>query len=312
MDFKARISLWARHIWVRYRRVIIIGFVVWFIVFVINQMVKNRPILNVLDNTFNPDFSVITDDEVPSGYQTQIKKVMDDYINYCNNKNYDEAYALLTDDCKSYLYSNRIGEFKTYVDTLFKTPKIYHYQNFSNTDNYYIYDVTIMDDIGATGTTGNYDTHIEKFTFVRQKDGKFKVSTNDFIRTVKLDKQQEDENIIVKVQSYNQSYNKIEYIVTIINRTDKYLVLADGTLGMEITLNLNGEKRSATNLSNAEVVIQPGQSDVYSLIFDKYFDDNKPPRELNFNSVRLLEKYESYVDDTVSIADKYYSFNFIF
>ena len=155
MDFKGRITLWLRHFWVKYRRAVLVGFVVWLIIFIINQMYKANPTMFSLTNTFTPDVAIITDDELPVSYTEQIKKTMDEYIQHCNKKEYQDAFDMLSDDCKSYLYSNSILVFESYVNRLFTTPKIYNYQLFSNFDNYYIYDVTVLEDIGATGTSGN-------------------------------------------------------------------------------------------------------------------------------------------------------------
>lgn len=309
MDFKAKITLWLRHFWVKYRRVVLVIFLGWLIIFLINTILKNNRPDKALKSTYNPDVAIITDNSAPSRYQEKIKTTMDEYVKHCNNKEYEEAFALLTDDCKEYLFDNNIIMFQQYVDNLFKNRKIYNYQSFSNFDSHYIYDVTILDDIGATGTSGDYSTYTEKFTFVRQSDGNFKISTGDFIRKVTVNKQLEDNNMIVKLNSYYQSYNKVSYDITIINRTDKYLDIADGTMGAEITLNVNGDKRTATNLSNAEVVIRPGASDTFTLIFDKYFDDKKNATQINFNCVRLLENYDGTNADTATSSDQYYSFN---
>lgn len=309
MDFKSKITLWLRHIWVKYRRLVLVIFIGWLIIFMINMIIKNRRPQVVLKNTYDPDTAVITNDNAPTRYQDKIKAAMDEYIKHCNNKDYNSAFDLLTDDCKDYLYGNSLVRFQNYVDSLFKSKKIYNYQAFSIFNGYYIYDVTILDDIGATGTTGNYDTFTEKYTFSRQNDGSFKISTGDFIRKVSINKQLEDENMIVKLDSLYQSYSKIDYELTIINRTDKYVDIADGTMRGEVTLNVNGEKRTAVNLTNAEIALRPGQTESYSLIFDKYFDDSKTATQINFNCVRLLENYDGTSEDTTSQADKYYSFN---
>ena len=309
MDFKSRITLWLRHFWVKYRRLVLVIFIGWLIIFMINTILKNRPKQEVLKKTGDKDTAIITDNKAPARYQDKIKTVMDNYIKYCNEKDYQAGFDLLTDDCKEYLFDNNVIMFQKYVDKLFDTKKIYNYQSFSNFDGHYIYDVTILEDVGATGTTGNYDPYTEKFTFIRQNDGDFRIATGDFIRKVKVDKQFEDKNIIVKLDYYYQSYSKIDYEITVINRTDKYIDIADGTVGSEVTLNVNGDKRTAVNLTNAEIVIRPGATEKFSLIFDKYFDDTKKATQINLNCVRVLENYDGSSSDTTTSAEKYYSFN---
>ena len=115
--------------------------------------------------------------------------------------------------------------------------------------------------------------------------------------------------MIVKLLQLNQSYNKSEYMLTIINRTDDYIVIADNTVGREVTLNINGDKRTATNLTGGEIVLKPGETETYALIFDKYFDDGKDASEINLNSVRLIDNYGLDMPDTTTGSKKYYSFN---
>ena len=57
------------------------------------------------------------------------------------------------------------------------------------------------------------------------------------------------------------------------------------------------------------MVLKPGATDSFSLIFDKYFDDTKKATQINLNCVRILENYDGSSEDTTTSAEKYYSFN---
>ena len=92
MDFKSKITLWLRHIWVKYRRLVLVIFIGWLIIFMINMIIKNRRPQVVLKNTYDPDTAVITNDNAPTRYQDKIKAAMDEYIKYCTGGKSDAIY----------------------------------------------------------------------------------------------------------------------------------------------------------------------------------------------------------------------------
>ena len=239
-------------------------------------------------NTYSPDTPIMDNgDEVPEKKKENINKTIDAFINYCNNKQYQYAFDMITKDCKEYIYSNKLEEFITYVDTVFNTKKIYNVQNYSNVDDVYIYDVNILDDILATGTTGGYQTHKEKFTLI-EEDGILKISNQGYIGKKTFSNITSEDNYTkVKVLYKNMSYDREEYAVEVTNKTDGYIVLANGIAENEITLNLGDQSRTALDVINNPIIIPPGKTYSYFLLFDKFYDDGKNPKELNFNLIRV-------------------------
>ncbi len=308
MNLNARITMAIRNFFKKYGRIIVIAFVIWLIIFVINQYLKNRPRESQLINTYSPDNPVIDDGgSVPTAYRKTVKDTIDNFFKYCNSKNYEQAYNLLTEDCKEYLYGD-LELFKEYVDNIFTTAKIYNLQNYSNVDDIYIYDIVITDDIEVTGTTGGYEPYKEKIA-VRKENNSFKISNQGFIRTQEYNKVAEDDYLRVTVNSKDMSYRKEGYNVTITNKSDKYIVLVDNSVNTEVTLNLGDQKRKVSNYSNATIIINPNSTEDVVLIFDKFYDDGKEPTELSLESVRVLENYEIDMENTSGLAERMYSFN---
>ncbi len=309
MNFNARFILTIRKFFKKNGKIIIIGLVIWAIVIIVNNYIKNLPKTISLKNTYTPDIAVITSDSVPSQYENKIKETIKQYFDYCNTKEYQLAYDMLTDDCKTYLYGNDVQYFKNYIDEIFTTNKIYNIQNFSNVKSTYIYDINILDDIGATGTSGDYKIYKEKLSMTKDGDN-FKISNNGYIENDELNLSSEDNYLKMKVISKDVSYKKEAYNVEIKNKTDSYLIISDNTIGEEVTLNLgNSDKRTASNLTNAEVVLKPGETENFVFIFNKYFDDGNTPTEINLNTVRLLNLYSGESQNTTSDATKVVSFN---
>lgn len=309
MNLNGRITIAIRNFFKKYGRIILIVFVIWLIIFLINQYLKKFPKEASLINTYAPDSPIIDDGgSVPKKYVETINQTVETYFNYCNTKNYEQAYNMLTDQCKEYLYGNDISLFQEYVDSIFTQSKIYNLQNYSNIEDTYVYDLVILDDIESTGTTEGYEPYKEKIA-LRKEDNDFKISNQGFIESITYNKVAEDENLKVTVKSKDVSYTREGYNVTITNKTDKYIVLVDNTLNKEITLNLGDQKRGAVNYSNASLVLDPGETTKEVFIFDKFYDNQKDPIEISLEDVRILDEYTETNEDTAGTASRMYSYN---
>lgn len=265
-------------------------------------------------NTYEPDSPIIDDtDAISKSTATKIKETVKAYIECCNNKDYEGAYSCLTDDCKRYVYNNDIENFKTYVDNVFATQKTYSLQNYSNLNKVYVYNLTIIDDMEATGTTGSdngegsYDKYQEKIALTKV-DGEFKIANDNFIQTVELGYTSEDDFMKITIESKDVSYSLEGYNLTIQNKTNGYIILSDYTVNDEVQLNVGGELRKALNLANSQFYVGPGETREISFIFRKYFDSSRTPTELRLNAIRLLKTFEG-TEDTTQSAVKVYSMN---
>ncbi len=309
MNINSRITMAIRNFFKKYGRIIIVVAIIWLIIFIINQYLKRIPKEISMINTYAPDTAIIDDGgNVPKKYVDTINQTVEKYFNYCNNKNYEQAYNMLTSQCKEYLYGNDLSIFKEYVDSIFTQTKIYNLQNYSNVDNVYVYDLIILDDIEATGTTEGYEPYKEKIT-LRKENNEFKISNQGYIESKTYNKYAEDENLKVTVKSKDVSYTREGYNVTLTNKTDKYIVIVDNTLSKEITLNLGDQKRGAVNFSNASLVLRPGETRKEVFIFDKFYDDQKDPTTICLEDVRILDEYKETNLDTAGTANRMYSYD---
>ncbi len=296
MNINAKVMLAIRNFFKKYGKIILIIFIVWLGVFLVNMYLKNKPKEIKLSNTYNPDNPILDEGEtVPTKIKQTANNQIDKYFNYCNIKDYASAFSMLTDGCKEYLYNNDVNQFKEYIDEIFTTSKIYNLQNYSNTDNIYIYNMKILDDITATGTSKGYNVYQEKIV-IHDDNNELKISNQGYIGKNEIEKSTEDDYMKVKVLYKNMSYAKEEYTLEIRNRTENYLLISDNLGGDQITLNVGSQLRTALNTTNTNVIILPGEVRKITLLFDKYYDDNKTPSQINFNNVRILGNFNGNED----------------
>lgn len=298
MKWDARLRVALHEFWIRHDKQIISIAIIWLIIIIINQVFKNRVTEKELVNTYTPDLAIITDNEVPKKKQDTIKEMVEKYIQACNDKNYDEAYSYITNDCKTYVFGNDMSKFKEHIDSQFDNYKIYDLQNTSNVGDIYLYNLSIYDDIAATGTTGNADKSTEKVAFIPNAGGVYEMSIGDFIKTVSYqDNYKDDENISITLKTKDISYGREGYNFTIKNKTDKYVVISDATIDGEITILVGTEHRHTATTTGC--VLEPGDTQEFSYVFNKFFDESSETSQLCFNSVRIFENYTSNIKDAI-------------
>lgn len=260
------------------------------IIIAINYILKNMPEEEIPKTTYEPNVAVMDESEVPKKWHSEIENRIKTFVDYCNNKEYENAYNMISDDCKSALYPV-LNDFKVYVDKRFQVKRIYSIQNFSNISKQYIYDVNFMSDFMATGSTGtNYGYVQEKFVFT-EDDNSLKFAIGGFVRTNILDAFVEDENLKIVTKKKNVYYDHETYTVDITNKTDYPIVLGNGTGEDEIAISVNEQLREETNINAVNVVLQPNESRTFTFVFEKYCDDGYAPQAMYFTDVRVLKSY---------------------
>ena len=178
------------------KKIIIIA-VVWGIVLVINYYLKYRPKIIIPQTTYKPHEPVIDSTEsVPEKYKQPISELIDKYFEYCNNKDYENAFNLLSDDFKNE-YELSLDEFKQHVDENFDTKKLYSIQNYSNLNKTYVYQINIFDNILESGTTDDYLYRKEKIV-IKEENGTLKISLDGYCGSETKDVEVEDEFMKIK------------------------------------------------------------------------------------------------------------------
>lgn len=294
----------------RNRKIIIIVLLLWLLVMVINQFLKNYSFQDFERTTYNEHQAIMdTGETVPQRLEQPINETIDTYFNYCNNKQYEEAYQMVSDDCKR-IYFPTLEDFKEYVDIVFDENKIYYLQNFSNYNGTYIYRMRIMEDLMATGLTNKDNLYFyEEKIALKEEDDKISLSLRQYITSENIEEIYEDDYVKITIKSKDVFYEQEIYNIEVKNKTSKTVVLADTQESNEIILQVGSEMRG-TDVDNLYVVIYPEETQEYSLAFTKFYDEENLPAGLIFNAVRILNQYsgfEELKDYELNTAEALYS-----
>lgn len=317
MKWYTRIQLQISEFFKKHKKAIIAIIIIWLIIIILNYIIKNIPKEIKPITTYTPDEPVMDEgDKVPDNLKDPIKQAIDKYFNYCNEGDYQSAFDMLTDDCKEYLYNNDIEKFKVYLSKIFDQNKIYDIQNFSNKDNVYIYEISILDDILTTGTNGGEGVFYYSEKMAAIKDGDtIKLTNNNYVRKEKINLITDEQYMRITINDRQVSYDTETYSVTVRNNSDYHIVLYDGTVNsQEIQLSVDEIGRNAKEMDR--VYLQPNETKTFNLKFDKFFDESSEDDGIIFNSVRVLKNYYGYtpsdMEELKKDAIKLYSLTYYF
>lgn len=302
MNF-TELRLKIRHFIRKNRKFVYIVIIVWLSIFLFDKILANMDVDYEPETTYEAHSSVMDDSSsTPKSMQDPIEDLIDEYIGYCNDGNYQRAFNMLSEDCKEYSFDNDVEKFMQHVLSKMPSRKQYFIQDYSNTTynnkKFYIYEVRYTNDLLASGLTNStYGFTSEKFTFYKENNGDIKMSTGDYIYHTDIKSISENEYLKIDVLDKVVNYETEEYKVKFTNRSNYTVVVADNVEGNEVLLALQNETRSRRSLTN--IVLEPNASMDITFTFTKFVDDGDVSQSLVCPAIRVMEKYTNpdYADE---------------
>lgn len=187
------------------------------------ETVKNNQNTIKQSSTYKPEQTVIQGENISSSQQEKNDNVMDNFIQYCNKKEVEKAYNLLTDECKEVIFDSKIQNFEQdYINKIFNTQKTYSMQSWIQASGSYTYKIKIMEDILSTGKTGDY---IEDYYTIVNKNGEYKLNINSYVGRRDINKSAEKDNISITVNTKDIYMDYEIYNIKVQNSSDKTIIL---------------------------------------------------------------------------------------
>lgn len=264
-----------------------------------NYVLSKQRVNNVPSNTTAiSGSSGVTGGKVSSDEIKNTQDVLDKFFGYCNKKDLNNAYAMLTNKCKELVYPN-VKLFKSnYYDNIFdgKT-KMYSFENWSGD----IYKVTLEDDILSTGQI-SLDSD-KKNDYVTIVDDKLNIST--YIESKDINKQTNfgDINVLVKSKDVYMDYE--EYHVFVRNNTSNTILLGD--VGNSKSIVLQDSHKVKYGMYNTELVqrqlqVDRGMTTELNLKFFSSYVTGKEIRYLIFENVNVNYNGNSEYETISAVA----------
>ena len=246
----------------------------------------------------NKNRSIISGTDVPKEVATESTEIIDSFMKFCNEKDIESAYNLLSNDCKETLYPT-VEEFKTnYVEKIFTSYRLYDKRAWANTDDTYTYSVKITEDLLSTG--GNKDDmNIQDYYTLVKENGEYKLNINSYIGKKEIGKSRTENGIDFYVAKAENYIDYEIYVLRIKNNT-KNDILLDSKKNTR-TVYLKDIKNQTyiaflNELSIDDITIKSGMTQTIRIKFNKAYNTQNVAESINFTNIVL--KYEDSINSS--------------
>ena len=298
--------------------VILIIFAVIFFVQVANNFYKQKNNENPnLSNTYNTSSTVqnrvkgeisgklesskslIDDSGVSSKNLEKQAMVIDNFIKYCNSGKVQEAYNLLTDECKEKVFPTSESFKSKYYDNVFNTNKTYSVQNWSGDT----YKVKLVEDSLTTGKVSSNSSYLQEYITAVKKDEGYKLNINNYIGRTIMNKSKTTNGITIEVLSKDTFMDYSEYTVKITNTSGNTILLDDGKSTDSIYLLDENEVKEYVNTGEiiySSLELKSGGVKTYRFKFSNSYSNTRVMEYLVFDKV--ITDYNLY-NETIDKSD---------
>lgn len=138
--------------------------------------------------------SVITGGKISSYDDATNTNLIKQFIEYCNTRQIDKAYDMLTDECRELLYPTLRDFAYNYWNKIFYINRMYSLENWYSTSNLYTYYIKYTEDVLASGNTNSEDNKGDYITVVKN-NGEYKLNIGSYIGRYASKKQTSKNNV---------------------------------------------------------------------------------------------------------------------
>jgi len=232
--------------------------------------------------------SVITGENVST---TQLKidtSVIDEFISYCNEKNLEKAYELLTDECKEQMYKTLEAFEQAYYNDIFKGEKMNcSIENWVNDT----YKVKIFEDMLSTGQINNEYAKQDYIT-VKKVEDEYKLNINSYIGNTEINEETKREDININVIAKDTYMDYEEYTIKVTNNTGKDILLDSKASIDTLYLEDKNEKKYysySNELTKPMLEVPKGQTKELTIKFYSSYVSTKRIRNIVFSDLILYD-----------------------
>ncbi|MCI9246450.1 MAG: hypothetical protein HFJ30_04925 [Clostridia bacterium] len=269
-----------------------------------NQIGKNI----VANDITKPSEAVVSNDKLTEKETKENSDFIEQFVNYCNQHKIEEAYNLLTDDCKAELYPTKEIFTSNYVNQIFGEQVNYELQLWYTASNCYTYRITYnkgnLLQTGGQASTGNF---LDYITLIKQ-NGEYKLNINKFIHKEALNKQGSNEGVEVTISSKSIYVDYEIYHMTVQNNTQKTILLNDGTNANNFSLigtNNSTFSSDISELSVSSLTLDAQYRKAIEIKFNKMYISASKTQILQMNNVYLdKQQYDTKQEEPQKITIK--------
>lgn len=260
------------------------------------QQEEKVPVIN--ENISTDTTKIATDNSVVTGEKLDDNKlksetaIINEFVSYCNQKELQKAYNLLTEECKEQMYNTlEIFEQAYYNDVFNGEKKIASVENWVNNT----YKVRIAQDMLETGKS-NEGYAKQDYMTIQEVNGENKLNINSYIGYTEINKTTKQDDVTIEVVSKNTYMKEEEYTLKVTNHTGNRIVLDQRhdikSLYIE---DSKGSKHSSFSheLTEPNLTVPAGQTKTIKIKFYSSYIATKKIKKIVFSDALIYDDLEN-------------------
>lgn len=263
---------------------------------------ENQAIKNSVTNTYeNQSESMVSQGDLKFEEEQQLGGTLDSFLQSCINGNYEQAYNLLSNDCKEVLYPS-LDLFVQQYCNKYAGNKQYSFQSWTS-QNSYIYYVKIFDNMLSTGK--NYDSYLEEYISLipdEENENSYKLNVNGFLGSADINKTSQRNNIRITVEKSYVFMNNQKFTIKVENLSDKPILLdTRNSNGTVCVVDSNRVEFDALLYENQDddFVIGANKYKIIDINFSNNYRDNVSIDKMIFKDI-----VSNYENNTISSDER--------
>lgn len=257
-------------------------------------------------SSYKPAETVISGKDITESVYADEEALINTFVDYCNNGNTEEAYNMLSQDCKDIFFKTKEDFIQNYYNEIFSTKRECNIQSWITEKNYNTYRVRLIDDIMSTGDYSNSKNYQDYITVVKDGDNQY-LNVKGLMHKKELKEvEKEVEELKVSAVSLTTYVDYEEYTFSVKNKTDKAILMdslknASDTMYLELS---EDKKRTCdtSGLSEIGLTIEAYTTKEISIKYNKSAgastDEDKKIHFLN-----IIKDYDAYMEDKDNYED---------
>lgn len=262
----------------------------------------------VANDITKPNESIISQDRLTEKETKENSDFIEQFVSFCNQKKADDAYSLLSDDCKNELYPTKELFVSNYMNQIFEETVNYELQLWYTVSNCYTYRITYnKGNLLQTGGQGNSGNFLDYITLLKQ-NGEYKLNINKFIRKQTLSKQGGSNGIDITINSKCIYVDYEIYNMTIQNNTQNTILLNDGTDANNFSLigrNNSTFSSVISELPISSLTLNPQYRKTVDIKFNKIYMTRSELEAMQMTNIYLdKQQYDTKQENAEKITIK--------
>ena len=251
-------------------------------------------IQNETNGTIKSDKSAVSGKKVSTKEIKEVGNSINSFVDFCNEGKIEEAYELLSQQCREVLYKDTNTFKNDYYEKVFNGEnRTYTVENW--TGDTYI--VKFTENLLATGK-GVSEASFTDYITIIEENNKKKLNINSLVGKKEINKSKENDNIIINILNKIQFMEYAIYEVDISNNTNGTILLSSLESGAKnIYLKDNNENKINSyinELSLEELKVYSKLTKKIKIKFDIPYIKDREINSFNIKNIILDYKEDNY------------------